>query len=133
MLRFVSGMAASLSSVIHLAISTLMFWHMLAPNMITIVSSFLAPLAKACPLLQTLEVDGDIGPEALAAFGASCSRLSRLILSVFSLSSTICSPFSQTYSMLKYRAVGIFCVEPKLRVTAATQHAPFRTDPSSKQ
>lgn len=76
----------SLGSVTHLAINTLLIWHTVAPNMITTTSSLLVPLAKACPLLQTLELDGDIGDEALAAFGASCPNLSRLILTAFSVS-----------------------------------------------
>lgn len=54
-------------------------------DVITIVSSDLVGLAKACPLLHTLELNGEIGPAALAAFGSSCPNITRLVATSFSL------------------------------------------------
>lgn len=80
-------MKPSLSSVTHLIINTLRFTQSpaLHHDVITIVSSYLVVLAKACPLLQTLELNGEVGPAGFAAFGSSCPNITRLVATSFSL------------------------------------------------
>lgn len=82
----------ALSTLTHLFINTRLYPDTTATlntlrtmRLISSASSILAPLAKACPLLQRLHMDGDIGLEALSAFGATCPHVNYIFLSAPSI------------------------------------------------
>lgn len=71
---FLCGMGHAIRSITRLAITTSNIERSSTADMTVVLSQ----LAVACPALQCLQVEGDIGRELLAAFGAACPNLSCL-------------------------------------------------------
>lgn len=85
-------MTQALQSVTHLVLNTALFEHdskgfsmAAAGKQIQDASSVLSPLASSCPALQQLKINGDIGLEALSAFGNLCPSLVHLELTALSI------------------------------------------------
>lgn len=108
-------MGPALTSVTNLIINTKLYPAAQPTNpeimwLTTIASSKLAALAKACPALRSLQLEGDIGLEALSALGALCPHI--IDVSVSSLSIP-CNILHNLYtilpSLLHFRVTAFDC------------------------